>query len=309
MNALDQMLPQEGPACLEMARSFMSAEVAPVMLDADDPAGGPLPAASRADLDGLGLTDILTVVDLGTERERLALLLATGRDMARTDAGLAMATVTAALTSRAAGSQAGFGVVVERPDGRGAAVVTGDYPCVVVWEEPDRACVHDISSARRGPDLPGLRLGGAYMLGQDALGGPGQVLCPTVAATLRQDLGHAALAVAMGTAAGSLQTATAYAEVRFQGGTTIARHHAVRKMLVSMSDHIVHADVLLTHLLTCDDPSRHLLISAFDACEEAVSHGVQVLGGYGYMQEYGQDKRMRDLKTLRLLFCSAGCRS
>jgi alkylation response protein AidB-like acyl-CoA dehydrogenase len=30
--------------------------------------------------------------------------------------------------------------------------------------------------------------------------------------------------------------------------------------------------------------------------------GVQILGGYGYMHDYGQEKRMRDAKQVQAIF-------
>jgi alkylation response protein AidB-like acyl-CoA dehydrogenase len=45
------------------------------------------------------------------------------------------------------------------------------------------------------------------------------------------------------------------------------------------------------------------------AVSRAVTDGVQILGGYGYMREYGQEKRMRDAKQLQAVFGSSPVRS
>lgn len=122
-------------------------------------------------------------------------------------------------------------------------------------------------------------------------------------------LGQAA--VALGTAERAVADAADYAAGRVQGGVVIREHAAIR-LLLGRAEHdvAVLADVLARHAdtpLADLDPAR-LLRWAADArlvagehAARAVTDALQVLGGYGYMDEYGLSKRLRDLTALRVL--------
>jgi alkylation response protein AidB-like acyl-CoA dehydrogenase len=47
------------------------------------------------------------------------------------------------------------------------------------------------------------------------------------------------------------------------------------------------------------------LILLSEQASRVTADGVQCLGGYGYMEEYGQEKRMRDAKQIEALFGAA----
>jgi len=47
------------------------------------------------------------------------------------------------------------------------------------------------------------------------------------------------------------------------------------------------------------------LILITEQASRATTDGVQVLGGYGYMQDYRQEKRMRDAKQIEAIFGAA----
>ncbi|MBU0992757.1 MAG: acyl-CoA/acyl-ACP dehydrogenase [Proteobacteria bacterium] len=120
-------------------------------------------------------------------------------------------------------------------------------------------------------------------------------------------------AIALGIIKGACQTAKNYAKERYQGGKQIIEHHMVRKML---SDMVAWIDVISSaaeHACQLSDNkkdprSRSKLLSiqtiVTSAVTRATTDGVQVLGGYGYMHEYGQEKRMRDAKQLQAVFGS-----
>jgi alkylation response protein AidB-like acyl-CoA dehydrogenase len=298
MSGLDRLLPADGASIVTLAERYMTEEVAPRALARE--AQSDPPTDDVLALDELGLTDILSTSELGTADQRLALLLALGQTLGRTDAGLAMAVLTSALTEQAIGVRAGFGVQITRPTGQAAVLLTAGRKTQVLVDPSGQAS--QVSQDKRGSPLLGLRLGGGQLLEAPPAADP--TLTAEDLAALQGDLALAAISVALGTAAGSLRTAMAYAEERYQGGTMIVHHHPVDQMLRAMADHIAHGETLRMALLSGPTtPSRRALFTlAFDACEAAVSNGVQVLGGYGYMQEYGQEKRMRDTKTLRLLF-------
>ncbi|MFN8036779.1 MAG: acyl-CoA dehydrogenase family protein [Acidimicrobiia bacterium] len=116
-------------------------------------------------------------------------------------------------------------------------------------------------------------------------------------------------AISLGTARAAIREAKAYAATRHQGGRTIARHAAVRILLAEASHHLATLAALLD---TMEDqpmaqvPERDLLRRSASArlgigehAAGAVSNCVQVLGGYGYMDDYGISKRLRDVSVLR----------
>lgn len=122
-------------------------------------------------------------------------------------------------------------------------------------------------------------------------------------------LGQAA--IALGAAEHAVTDATQYALTRIQGGAPIIEHAAV-KLLLGKAEHdtAVLADVLRRHATTpvTDLDPTELLRWAADArlaagehAARAVTDALQTLGGYGYMDEYGLSKRLRDLTALRAM--------
>lgn len=114
----------------------------------------------------------------------------------------------------------------------------------------------------------------------------------------------------LGTARRCLSQAAEYARSRYQGGGVIARYDAVRLMLSHNETALATcaaalaecgrklrqpstphtaANALRTHAAT----GRTALHAALD--------GVQILGGYGFIREFGQERRLRDIATLMLL--------
>ncbi len=122
-------------------------------------------------------------------------------------------------------------------------------------------------------------------------------------------LGQAA--IALGSAERAVADATAYTCSRFQGGVTIAEHASIR-LLLGRAEHdlAVLAAVLDRHEgtpLSELDPTTLLRwgadarLAAGEHGGRAVTDALQALGGYGYMDEYGLSKRLRDLAALRVL--------
>jgi len=299
VSTLDALLPAEAGAFLETIAAFARNEIAPHVLGWDA-AGHDAAPEVLPKLYDLGLGDLMDLEEVGTEAERMALLFATGRALGRLDAGPAMAAMTAILTTRALGRATGFGFAVPHPAGRSTVGLTAGQPAVVLVAEEGEGGIHGVPS-RRQP-LLGLRAGGGRVA--EAPDPAGEAVSEHTLADLRRDLGAAAVAVAIGSAEGALETAMGYAAERYQGGTVIAEHPAVRQMLAAMRTQVAHAEILLVHLLHtgAEEAPSGWGSFALSECEAAAVDGVQVLGGYGYMQEYGQEKRMRDIKSLRLLF-------
>jgi alkylation response protein AidB-like acyl-CoA dehydrogenase len=119
----------------------------------------------------------------------------------------------------------------------------------------------------------------------------------------------AALSVAVGaTAVGVMQAARRkaleYAAQRYQGGQMIVDHTHLRQILGAMATAEAAADGAVSRAAMRPADFAAALAAKAAATEAAVrlcTDAVQVLGGYGYMRDYGLEKRMRDAATLALL--------
>lgn len=122
-------------------------------------------------------------------------------------------------------------------------------------------------------------------------------------------LGQAA--IALGVARRALRDSRAYAAERYQGGSLIQEHPSIQLLQgtaaydIGLLEAIVfrHADVPLAEI-----ESETLLPWAIQARLAVVEHAhravtdcLQTLGGYGYMEDYGFEKRLRDVSTLKSL--------
>ena len=128
-------------------------------------------------------------------------------------------------------------------------------------------------------------------------------------------------AIALGNARGALRAARAYAEERYQGGDLIETHPAVAMLI---GDSAARIDACSAHLggvassaldagagagagPSEESTGLHLWralaakLRITEACFQAVTDCLQVLGGYGYMEEYRLEKRLRDAMTLKSL--------
>lgn len=122
-------------------------------------------------------------------------------------------------------------------------------------------------------------------------------------------LGQAA--IALGSAEQAVEDAAAYAATRVQGGAAIAHHGAVALLLGRAGHDLAVVDAVLARRAGTPlggIPGGDLLgwgvdarLAAGEHAARAVTDALQVLGGYGYMDEYGLSKRFRDLSALRVL--------
>ena len=110
-------------------------------------------------------------------------------------------------------------------------------------------------------------------------------------------------AVTVGNARAALDVTKAYAAERYQGCKQIDEHAAVRILIGDCASRIQMCEALLERIATHESIT---LVQAFAAklritleCAQAVSDSLQVLGGYGYMEDYRQEKRLRDALTLK----------
>lgn len=119
----------------------------------------------------------------------------------------------------------------------------------------------------------------------------------------------ATASISAGIMKGSLKEAVEYAKEREQGGRKIIDWSEVRMMLANMAVKSKAADMCVAataHAIEDKIPNWGIygvssaLIVHEMACD-LVTDGVQVLGGYGYMKDYGQEKRFRDARQVQAL--------
>jgi alkylation response protein AidB-like acyl-CoA dehydrogenase len=114
-------------------------------------------------------------------------------------------------------------------------------------------------------------------------------------------------AMALGLAEGAYERALDYARERKTFGKPIGAHQAVAFMLADMKVEIEASRHLLYHAARLKDAGRPFRLEAsigkLFASEMAMRvcrNAIQVLGGYGYMTEYGIERYYRDAKLCEI---------
>lgn len=114
-------------------------------------------------------------------------------------------------------------------------------------------------------------------------------------------------AMALGLAEGAYEKALEYARERKTFGKPIGSHQGVAFMLADMKVEIEAARHLLYHAARLKDAGRPFRLEAsmgkLFASEMAMRvcrNAIQVLGGYGYMTEYGVERYYRDAKICEI---------
>jgi acyl-CoA dehydrogenase len=113
--------------------------------------------------------------------------------------------------------------------------------------------------------------------------------------------------IALGIARAAYDKALDYALERVQGGQTIAHHQVIQLMLADMAIRVEAARGLIGNALgamAAGQPSLKLASMAktfaSDAAVANATDAIQVLGGNGYMHEYGVEKLLRDAKLTQI---------
>ncbi len=128
---------------------------------------------------------------------------------------------------------------------------------------------------------------------------------------------HAAVAAMQcGIMKGSFQEALAYSQERFQGGWEIINWSSLRMLLGEMAVQVKIAEMVVSEAALAmeqQEPQWELYTRAAAlhlselACK-LTTNGIQVLGGNGYMKDYGQEKRFRDAKHVQAFLGFASMR-
>ncbi|HUW94244.1 MAG TPA: acyl-CoA dehydrogenase family protein [Anaerolineae bacterium] len=195
--------------------------------------------------------------------------------------------------------------------------------CVFVSTNPDHGA-KGISAFVVPAGLPGLTVGKhEEKMGQRAIN-TSEVIFEEVSVPVQNRLGHEGegfgiflqtlnrnkpwiAAASVGVARAALEEATRYAQEREQFGRPIASFQATQFKLADMAIKIEGARLLTWHAAWLVDqdlphasPSAVAKCFASDIAMEVTTDAVQVLGGYGYIREYGVEKLMRDAKAFQI---------
>ena len=114
-------------------------------------------------------------------------------------------------------------------------------------------------------------------------------------------------AQALGLARAALDTSISYAKERKQFGKTIGEFDAIRNKLANMATEIDAARMLVWRAAKLKDDGKNYSressmakLYASSTAMRAATECVQIHGGYGYMQEYGVERLMRDAKITQI---------
>ena len=115
-------------------------------------------------------------------------------------------------------------------------------------------------------------------------------------------------AVANGISRAALDVARAYAREREQFGTPIIRFQGVSFLLADGMTELEASRLLVLQAATLKDQGKPYTIQASmaklkstEACMKITTDCVQVLGGYGYMEEFKVERFMREAKMLQIV--------
>jgi alkylation response protein AidB-like acyl-CoA dehydrogenase len=113
-------------------------------------------------------------------------------------------------------------------------------------------------------------------------------------------------AIAVGIARGALSAARKYAAERYQGGKQIEEHSAIQMLIAGAETSTASAEANLFTIANDNlgslghlKKSAAVKLSVTDLCSRAVTDCLQTFGGYGYMEDFGMEKRLRDVTVLK----------
>ncbi len=115
------------------------------------------------------------------------------------------------------------------------------------------------------------------------------------------------VALASGICKASLEKAVSYVKERRQGGRVLAEYSQIRMIISAMvraydTVRLAAEQLSRKEIEARADQAVSLFIVARESAARMVQDGVQLLGGYGYMEDYGQERCMRDAKQVQMIF-------
>lgn len=113
--------------------------------------------------------------------------------------------------------------------------------------------------------------------------------------------------LAVGLAQAALDAAVAYARERTQFGKPIGAYQAIQLPLAEMATEIEAARLLTLNAARMYDAGLPIKLEAgmakyfaVEASLRACSHAIEILGGYGYMRDFGVERYYRDAKMYQI---------
>ena len=198
------------------------------------------------------------------------------------------------------GSIAGFAVVIV---GAGERKLTAfgmprATPGLRVGRREEKMGLHASDTAQ-------LVLEDCRVPGADRIGPDGEAFDDVKRVLDRGRIGIGALAIGLGRA--SLETAIGYAKERKQFGKPIAEFQMIQWRLARAQTELDAARLLVHRAaaladagLRFTDAASKAKLYASEAATRAVDSSLQVLGGYGYLQDFPIERHLRDVRLMEI---------
>jgi alkylation response protein AidB-like acyl-CoA dehydrogenase len=198
---------------------------------------------------------------------------------------------------------AGTYIVMARTGGPGASgvsafVVEAGTPGLECGQPFDKMGLH-------GSPTGELTLTDVHVPNDHLLGGEGRGFAIAMTALDAGRIGISAQAV--GLARGALEDATKYVRERHQFGHAIAEFQGIQFMLADMATQLEAARIMTYRAARLCDAALPFgreasmaKLFATDTAMRVTIDAVQLLGGYGYIEEFPAARRMRDAKACQI---------
>jgi alkylation response protein AidB-like acyl-CoA dehydrogenase len=194
-----------------------------------------------------------------------------------------------------------FLVFAQGPEGVEALLVPQDAPGLTVgYREP--------TLGLRSVTFNTLYLEGCRVPQANRLGGVGEGW--TVAQRAQDRMAVALAAAGLGVSENALDVAAQYATERVQFGVIIAQKQAIQSYVAQAMVEVEALRYLVYHAawLVDQGPGKDLsfdasVVKAFGArvARSVTNRMVQVMGGYGYMEDYPMARKYRDARALHII--------
>ncbi|MBN1977182.1 MAG: acyl-CoA dehydrogenase family protein [Anaerolineae bacterium] len=192
-----------------------------------------------------------------------------------------------------------FLVFARAPDGIGAFLVPKDTPGLVVgYREP--------TLGLRSVTFNTVYLENCQVPGANRLGGPGAGW--EIAQRAQDRMAVALAAAGLGVAESAIEAAAQFAAERVQFGVPIAQKQAIQNYVAEATTEVEALRYLVYRAAWLIDQGRGgpFDFSVVKAHGARVAHGVtnrmvQVMGGYGYMEDYPLARKYRDVRALSIM--------
>ncbi|KPA18356.1 acyl-CoA dehydrogenase, partial [Candidatus Magnetomorum sp. HK-1] len=127
---------------------------------------------------------------------------------------------------------------------------------------------------------------------------------------LTEKMSLAAAAMSLGIMKGSLKEAINYSKIRSQGGKKIIDWSELKMILANMAIQVKTSEMLIDRACQAVDQKernsfdcvRATTITVQSSACKLTTDGIQILGGVGYMKDFGQEKRYRDAHQIQSIF-------